>query len=203
MSDGLMSMKGGVAVQKIAAPGPGLAWKVKNVAYWFPGFWRMLLAVAVAKITHLPVMYGQLALQVIRADGGIINYGVVTYRVVTTAGVNAIAASMLSNATTPLIDAYDFHASGTGVGSEVVGDTTLGTDSGVARVSGTPTNPSANLYRSIGTQTYTSTLAITEHGLFSASTSGTLLDRSVFSAVNVVNGDSIQFTYTLTITAGG
>lgn len=28
-------------------------------------------------------------------------------------------------------------------------------------------------------------------------------DHKVFSAINVVNGDSIQFTYTLTITAGG
>jgi len=31
----------------------------------------------------------------------------------------------------------------------------------------------------------------------------TLLDRTLFSAVNVVNGDSIEFTYTLTVTAGG
>jgi len=30
-----------------------------------------------------------------------------------------------------------------------------------------------------------------------------LLDRKVFSAINVVNTDSIQFTYTLTINAGG
>jgi len=31
----------------------------------------------------------------------------------------------------------------------------------------------------------------------------TLWDRKVFSAINVVNGDSIQFTYQLTITSGG
>ena len=30
-----------------------------------------------------------------------------------------------------------------------------------------------------------------------------MLDRKVFSAINVVNGDSIQFTYTLTIQSGG
>jgi hypothetical protein len=28
-------------------------------------------------------------------------------------------------------------------------------------------------------------------------------DHKVFSAINVVNGDSIQFTYTLTISSGG
>lgn len=30
-----------------------------------------------------------------------------------------------------------------------------------------------------------------------------MMDHKVFSAINVVNGDSIQFTYTLTITSGG
>lgn len=30
-----------------------------------------------------------------------------------------------------------------------------------------------------------------------------LWDRKVFAAINVVNGDSIQFTYTLTVTSGG
>lgn len=28
-------------------------------------------------------------------------------------------------------------------------------------------------------------------------------DRSVFAAINVASGDSIQFTYTLTLSAGG
>jgi hypothetical protein len=55
----------------------------------------------------------------------------------------------------------------------------------------------------VATFNFTSTLAITEWGLFSASTSGTLWDRRTFSAINVANGDSIQFTYTLTVPAGG
>jgi hypothetical protein len=48
------------------------------------------------------------------------------------------------------------------------------------------------------------TLAITEHGLFSAA-SGTdeLMDRTLFSAINVVSGDTITPTYNLTCTAGG
>jgi len=29
------------------------------------------------------------------------------------------------------------------------------------------------------------------------------LDRRVFAAINVANGDSIQFTYNLTIASGG
>jgi hypothetical protein len=39
-----------------------------------------------------------------------------------------------------------------------------------------------------------STLAITEEGLLDAATSGNLLQHAVFSAINVVSGDSIAFT---------
>jgi len=54
----------------------------------------------------------------------------------------------------------------------------------------------------VGTIAYTTTKAITEHGIFNDPTAGTLMDRTVFSAINVVSGDSVQYTYTLTLTAG-
>ena len=47
----------------------------------------------------------------------------------------------------------------------------------------------------IGTVAESATLAITESGLFNANTAGSMLCRQVFSAVNVVSGDSIQFTW--------
>ena len=72
-----------------------------------------------------------------------------------------------------------------------------------SRVAGSQTEGAANVYVSVGTISYTSTKAITEHGLFNASTGPTLLDRSVFSAVNVVSGDSVQYTYSLTVNSGG
>jgi len=46
-----------------------------------------------------------------------------------------------------------------------------------------------------GTVNITATIAVTESGLFNADTNGTMLAHQVFSAVNVVNGDSIQFTW--------
>ena len=79
----------------------------------------------------------------------------------------------------------------------------LQTAFGGARVAGTQDNGTSKHYKSVATIPFTSTLAITEHGLFSASTSGTLWDHSVFAAINVVSGDSIQFTYDLTINDGG
>jgi hypothetical protein len=58
---------------------------------------------------------------------------------------------------------------------------------------------------STATVSFDATAAITEHGLFSqaATGGGTLWDRTVFSAINVVSGDSIQFAYSLTVSAGG
>lgn len=125
------------------------------------------------------------------------------FALVTTAGVNYMAADFASGGTTPTISGNKFHDSGTGATAAAIGDTALQTATGNARVSGTASNPSANIYQTVATLAYTGTAAITEWGLFSASTSGTLWDHRVFSAINVINGDSIQFTYKLTIASGG
>jgi hypothetical protein len=175
-----------------------LAWKLSNLPNVWRGAWRYQLA----KLAKIPTFFAVLEARVVRADGSIVNYGVIGTRQVTTAFVTALATYMY-DASGVAPTAYDYHACGTGTNAEASGDTTLQTDSGVARVSGTASNPGAGQYRSVGTMSFTGSAAITEHGLFSASTGGTLLDRTVFSAINVVNGDSIQFTYTLTISAGG
>jgi hypothetical protein len=122
---------------------------------------------------------------------------------VTTAGVNYMASDFASGGVTPTISGNKFHDSGTGTTAAAIGDTALQTGTGNARVSGAATNPSANIYQSVATLAYTTGAAITEWGIFSASTVGTLWDHRVFSAINVLNGDSIAFTYKLTIAAGG
>ncbi len=129
--------------------------------------------------------------------------GVILIGIVTTVGVNYMATDFASGGVTPTISGFKFHDSGIGTTAAVIGDTDIETTDAEARVSGTPSNPSANQYRTVGTIAYTTTKAITEWGLFSVITGGTLWDRRVFSAINVVNGDSIQFTYTLTVNAGG
>lgn len=127
--------------------------------------------------------------------------GLVGRRVVTTAGVNFLAAAFTN---TNEVETINWHEYGTGTTAEAVGQTALVTPSGVARVSGTQSTPgSSNIYRSVATTSFTSSLAITEHGIFTAVTVGTLFDRTVFSAINVVNGDSIQGTYELTLPSGG
>lgn len=121
---------------------------------------------------------------------------------VTTAGVTYLAADMAGGAND--ISSFDYHAVGIGTTAAAVGDTAIENATGApSRVAGTPSNPTGNQYQSVATVSFTSSLAITEWGLFSASTAGTLWDRRTFAAINVVNGDSIQFTYTLTVNAGG
>lgn len=123
--------------------------------------------------------------------------------VVTTEGVNYLAADFAAGAND--INLFKFHDSGTGVVAAAIGDTDLGTPAGpVTRATGSQ-SASTNTYTTIGTIAYVSSLAITEWGLFTTSARGTteIWDRKVFTAINVVSGDSIQFTYVLTITAGG
>lgn len=135
--------------------------------------------------------------------GGLFSVPGIAVGLVTTAGVNYMATDFTSALASPRIGAFQYHDCGTGTTAAAIGDTALQTPAGTARVAGTASNPSANIYKSVATISYTSSLAITEWGIFSASTSGTLWDHRVFSAINVNSGDSIQFTYQLTIAAGG
>lgn len=146
-------------------------------------------------------MYGTLSIKHIKADGTIKNYGIVSCKKVTNEFVNYLAGIMETDATT--IGDFKYHISGTGTTAEANTQTALVTPIGTAREVGTQTS-STNTYTSVATITYSDTYAVTEHAIFntvytSAQADGTLLDRSVFAAVNVVSGESVQFTYVLTI----
>jgi hypothetical protein len=135
-------------------------------------------------------------------------YGLLSYRVITDAGVAYLVDDWDSGAN--VIDNFNYHGCGTGATAEAAGDTALVTESTTAlnpdstRATGTKSQPAANQARSVGTLTFDASAAITEHGLFTqaATGGGTLWDRSVFAAINVASADSIQFTYTATFTSG-
>jgi hypothetical protein len=100
-----------------------------------------------------------------------------------------------------------FHAIGTGTNAAAAGDTTLQTELTTqynpdnTRATGSQTNNGSAVYRTVGTNTVDSGVAITEWGLLSqaATGGGTLFSRIVFSAINLSSGDSLQTTYDLTI----
>jgi len=123
-------------------------------------------------------------------------------RVVTDAFV-AFVVDQLQTETSTFGD-FKYHDSGTGTGNEAAADTALGTACGESRDTGTQTEgATANIYKSVATHTYAGSFAITEHGLFNASSAGTLMDRTKFTAINVVASDQIEFTFQITFASGG
>lgn len=135
--------------------------------------------------------------------------GIVSRRVVTTAGVGFLVDAWQNILELELMK---FHGIGTGGTAEATGDTALVTELTTqynpdsTRATGTlAEGAGANVFRSVGTNTVDAAAAITEHGLFSqaATGGGVLWDRSLFSVVNLASGDSLQSTYDATMTAGG
>jgi hypothetical protein len=200
------------AVREFAAPQRGLdaglnEWRTRNV----PNMWRGLRRAAAARMLGVPSIFG--ALWIAKWDGArkeLVPMGLASLRVITDAGVAAMADTFTN---TVEAEVFNFHGMGTGGTAEAASQTALVTEltteynPNSTRATGTQTSPT-NVYQTVGTNTIDSgTPAITEHGIFSqaATGGGTMLDRSLFSAINLVgaNADGIQFTYQLTFTSGG
>lgn len=185
-------------------------WRALNARRLLPQMGRLLVMRAAAKVSGMPFMYGALWLKRFR-DGGefVDDLGLASLRVVTTAGVTYIAADIAAGANDSNL--FKFHGFGTGTTAEASGDTALVTEETTQYVvdNTRPTGSQAsatNTYTTVATYSPDSggTRPITEHGIFTATSAGTLLDRSVFSAVNLVaSADSLQATYVLTLPAGG
>jgi len=154
---------------------------------------------------HVVELQGILSAKLIKRDGSIKDFGVIATKKVTTEFVNFLVDCMQSS-DTKFAD-FKYHISGTGTNAESNADTQLQTPIGTTREVGTQTEgASANIYKSVATIAYSGSYAVTEHAIFNeqysaAQDDGILLDRSVFSAINVVNGDNIEFTYELTVNA--
>lgn len=153
---------------------------------------------------------GHLWLAKFGRDGKITDYGLVSCRVVTTAGVNFIVDAFQNLVE---LENMKFHGVGTGAAAEAVGNTALTTEL-TTQYSVASTRPTgtlgemsgnANVYETTATVTVSAGVAITEHGIFSqaATGGGVLLDRSVFAAVNLASGESLQCTYDLSFPSGG
>ena len=181
-----------------------LSYRLRN----FLNVWRGLWRIYVARVFGVSNVIGSLTARVIRADGSVVNYGLVSLRVVTDAGV-AFIVDAFQNLVE--LEIMKYHGFGTGTTAEAAGDTALVTElttqyaTDNVRPTGTlAEGATGNIFRTVGTLSPDATVAITEHGIFSqaAVAGGTLLDRSKFSAINLVSGDSLQVTYELTFTSG-
>ena len=193
-----LGLSGKLTARVVHAPGPGLRWKLSNFPKMWPGLWRE----ALAKATKTPTFFGHLCARHIKADGSVVNYGLISTRLVTTAFVEFMVDQL--QAETSEWGDFKFHDSGIGVTPAAVGDTDIETTDNVARATGSQTEgATGEIYKSVGTITYVGVLAITEHLLASQAAAATAMDHHVFSAINVVATDSIEFTYQLTVSDGG
>lgn len=98
--------------------------------------------------------------------------------------------------------AFTYIATGTGTTAANVADTTLeteittgGGERAAATASRVTTDVTDDTAQLVNTFAFTSSFAVTESGVLNAASVGVLLARQVFSAINVVNGDSLQVTW--------
>lgn len=139
---------------------------------------------------------GTLLMELFGPDGELIDAGVATNLVVN-AGKDFVIDRIQSLTGSPAL--MDYMAIGTGTTAPAAGNTTLETETGT-RVQGTLSQPASTTDRLVSTfAAGNGTAAITEAGRLNASSSGTLLCRSTFSAINKGANDSLQVTYDLTV----
>jgi len=118
---------------------------------------------------------------------------------VVTVGKNFIASSM-AKTTTNSPAAMTHMEVGTGTTAAAVGDTTLQTAVASSRVTLTSTTVTTNNVAYVATfPAGTGTGALTEAGIFNASSSGTMLCRTVFSVINKGAADTLGITWTVTV----
>lgn len=234
MYDGTLAPAGSLSLRVIRAPAKA---RLDAIVRDFKP--RTNLGVTVAKtIRHLPpdlaaelidrlrgsvVMESSLSLRVLRGYGlylaGLMpkaeviveRHGIVSTKVVTDAGVNAIVDAFQN---TVELDNFKFHGIGTGSTAEAAAQTALVTEltteynPNSTRATGSLTEgATANIFKTVGTNTLDGApaAALREHGIFTQASTpgGTLLDRSVFAAITLAANDALESTYQLTLTSGG
>lgn len=105
------------------------------------------------------------------------------------------------------VQAFKYHGLGTSSTAIAETDTGCGTELTTqynpdnTRATGSQTNNGANIYRTVGTNTFDASATIQEFCLMSqaATGGGTMWTRILTGGISVVSGDSVQTTYDLTI----
>jgi len=138
---------------------------------------------------------GELKITVTSKDGAVKQEQVVKNLVVTS-GLNFISARM--NGTSPAVMSH--MAVGTGTTAAALGDTALGTESARVALTSAVVTDNAIVYTgTFGMNTPATLTALTEAGIFNASSGGTMLCRTVFPTVNKDVNDTLTIIWTVTI----
>jgi hypothetical protein len=143
----------------------------------------------VSPTSQIPGLFGRFADKMVLSN------------LITTAGVAGIAAR-INGSGSP--DAYTYIGLGTGTTGAADANTqleaeitTAGGERANATASVVTTDTAGDTAQLVNTFSFTTgaSFAITESGVLNAASTGTLLARQVFSAINVASGDSLQVTW--------
>lgn len=153
---------------------------------------------------RLKAIYGEWAPRPLTEE----DFGIVGDKVITDVGVGFLVDAWQNIVE---LEIMKYHGLGTGTTAENQTHTALVTEltteyTGDVRATGSTTEgASANIFRTLGTNTLDGTpgAALREHGIFSASTVGVMWDRTLFSAITLSSGDGLASTYDMTASANG
>jgi hypothetical protein len=137
---------------------------------------------------------GDVKIDIIGADGAVKDTREIKNLVVTS-GKTFIASRMVGVAA----NVMGWMELGTGTTAAAVGDTTLQTAISGSRVALTGTSATNVVTYVASFPAGTGTGAVTEAGVFNASSAGTMLCRTVFSVVNKGAADAMSITWTITV----
>ena len=122
---------------------------------------------------------------------------------VVTVGVQWLAGALSGDTSSPSLMKYV----GIGTSTTAAGTTQTALVTEIeTRAAGTQSRVTTTLmsdsYQAVGTITLTGTHAVTECGIFSASSSGSMMARQTFAAINGVATDTIQVTWKIKFASG-
>ena len=137
------------------------------------------------------------ALRVVLTDAnGNVKEDVQLKNLVVNTGLNFIVSRM-KDATATAMTHMEL---GTGTTAAAAADTALGSAIAASRTALTSTTVSTNTITYVASfAAGTGTGAVTEAGIFNASSAGTMACRTVFPVVNKQSGDSMTVTWTVTV----
>ena len=191
--------KTGSAWELFKATFPTNSYQLKN----YKNIVAPLVKIAIANTLHIPTFYGVLFAKKTASDGIVTDYGIVSLKSVTTAGVKEVTDEMADGISE--LSSFVWHGIGTGAGAEAVSDSTLtGSPTRVESTDGASITVIPNAtYTTSATHVAAAAIAVTEHGLFAGETTGPLFDRSLFSIINLSANDSLSTTYSAQFSSGG
>lgn len=138
---------------------------------------------------------GDVKIDIIGADGAVKDTREIKNLVVTS-GKTFIASRMVGVGS----NVMGWMELGTGTTAAAAGDTALQTAIGGSRVALSSGTSAANVVTYVASfPAGTGTGAVTEAGVFNASSAGTMLCRTVFSVVNKGAADAMSITWTITV----